>query len=131
MQSEILERKCSGSGWTVLNSIFMNNKGPSHALKGRTFFFISFAKKFIILITWNTILYYWHVSPDSPYGRLLVLLIFKIFPVLTSFFFFFWFALDDSLRENNKALTVPLHLMNSYFIISRVALFKMLKCLSH
>ena len=30
---------------------FMNNKIPSHTLKGRTFFAITFAKKFIIQIT--------------------------------------------------------------------------------
>ena len=35
----------------VFNSIFMNSKGPSHTLKHRTCFFITFGKKFIIQIT--------------------------------------------------------------------------------
>ena len=42
--------KCLESSSAVFNSIFMNNKGPSHTLKVRTFFFITFAKKFIVKI---------------------------------------------------------------------------------
>ena len=76
-------------------------------LKGRAFFFITFAKKFITQITWNAILYHWHASPAINYGKLLVLFFLKIFPTPTTFSFFFWFALDDSLRENNKTLTAP------------------------
>ena len=108
------EGKCLESSWAVFNRIFMNNKGPSHTLKDRTFFFITFAKKFIILITWNTILYHWHASPAINYGKLLFLFFFNFFPVPTSFSFFFWFAPDDSLTENNKTLTAPLHLINSF-----------------
>ena len=44
------ERKCLESSWAVFNSIFMSNKGPSQQLKDHTFFFITFAKKFIIQI---------------------------------------------------------------------------------
>ena len=51
------EGKCLGSSWVIFYSIFMNNEGPSHTLKARTFFFITFAKNFIIRITWNSILY--------------------------------------------------------------------------
>ena len=106
--------KCLESNWEVFNSTFMNNKGPSHTLKGRTFFFITFAKKFIIQITWNAILYHWHASPAINYGKFLVLLLFKTFPTPTTFSFFFWFAPDDSLRENKKTQSAPLHLMNPF-----------------
>ena len=55
----------------------LNNKGISHAfLKDRTFFFITFAKNFIIQITWNAILYHWHASPAINYGKLLVIFFF-------------------------------------------------------
>ena len=94
--------KCLESSWTVFNSIFMNNMRPSHTLKGRTFFSITFAKTFVIQITWNSILYHWHASPAINYGKLLLLFFFLIFPTPTFFSFFFWFAPDDSLRENNK-----------------------------
>ena len=33
------------------NSIFMNDKGPSHSLKGRKFFFTKFTKDFMTQIT--------------------------------------------------------------------------------
>ena len=45
------EGQCLESSWAVFNRIFMNNKGPSHTLKGHAFFFINFAKKLIIQIT--------------------------------------------------------------------------------
>ena len=64
--------KCLESSWSVFNSIFMNNKGSSHTLK----FFITFAKTFILQITWNTIPDHWHVSPAVNYGKLLVLFFF-------------------------------------------------------
>ena len=67
-KSEIPEGKCLESSWAVFNSIFMNNKVPSHTLEGLTFFFIIFVKKFIIQITWNLILYHWHASPAINYG---------------------------------------------------------------
>ena len=70
------EGKCLENSSAVFNSIFMNNKGPSHTLKGHTFFFISFTKKFIIQITWNSILYHWHASPAINYGKLLILFFF-------------------------------------------------------
>ena len=61
IQRERPKGKCLESSWAVFNSIFMNNKGPSYTLKGRTFFFIIFTTMFIIQITWNMILYHWHV----------------------------------------------------------------------
>ena len=33
----------------------------------------TFAKKFVIQKTWNTILYHWHASPAMNYGKLIVL----------------------------------------------------------
>ena len=50
----------------------------------------------------------WHASPAMNYGKLLVLFFLKIFPAPTTFSFFFWFAPDDSLRENKKTLTAPI-----------------------
>ena len=38
-------RKMLGEQLLVFNSIFMNNKGPSHALKGRTFFSLLLLKR--------------------------------------------------------------------------------------
>ena len=76
IQREKPEGKWLESSWVVFNSFFINNKGPSHALKGCTFFSNTFAEKFLIQITWNTILYHRH--PSINYGQLLVL-----------FFFFF------------------------------------------
>ena len=35
-----------------------------------------FAEKFIIQITWNSILYHWHASPAINYGKCLVLFFF-------------------------------------------------------
>ena len=32
------EENCLESSWVVFNSIFMNDKGPSHTLKGRYIF---------------------------------------------------------------------------------------------
>ena len=113
-KSERSEGKCLESSWAVFNSIFMNNEGPRHTLKDRTFFFITFAKRFIIQRTWNSVLYHSYASPAINYGKLLVLFFFKIFPVPTSCSFFFWFAPDDSLTENNKTLTASLHLINSF-----------------
>ena len=55
-----------------------------------------------------------HASPAINYDKLLILFFFKIFPQPTSFSFFYRFAPDDSLRENNKTLTAPLHLMISF-----------------
>ena len=91
IKKERPEGKSLESSWAVFNSIFMNNKGPSHTLKGRTFFFIIFAKTFITQMISNSILYHWHASPAISYGKLLVLALFffKIFPVPTSFSFFF------------------------------------------
>ena len=89
---EIHRKKSFESSWTVSNSILMDNKGPSHTLKGCTFFFINFAKTFIIQITWNAILYHWHLSPAINYGKLLVLFFFWMFPKPASFSFFFWFV---------------------------------------
>ena len=113
MQRERLEGKCLESNWTASNSIFMNNKGSIHTLKGHTLFFITVTKRFIIQITWNTIPYHWHAPPAGNYGKLLVLFVFKIFTAPTSFSFFFWFAPDDSLKENNNSLTAPFHLLIS------------------
>ena len=98
IQREKPEGKWLESSWVVFNSFFINNKGPSHALKGCTFFSNTFAEKFLIQITWNTILYHRH--PSINYGKLLVLFFFFffIFPKPTSFYLFFWFAPDD----NNK-----------------------------
>ena len=48
---EIPEGKCLESSQAVFNSILMSNKGASHTLKGRIFYFITFAKTFIIQIT--------------------------------------------------------------------------------
>ena len=81
--------------------------------KAVTFFFITFAKNFIIQITWNMILYHWP-SPSISYGKFLVLFFFKIFFAPTFFSFFLWFAPDGSLRENSKTLTAPLHLINQF-----------------
>ena len=106
------DRDRKNNAWRAVEQIlivfFINNEGPSHALKGHTFFFIIFVKKFIIQITWNVILYHWHASPAINYGKILVLFFLKIFPVPTTFFFFFCFAPDDSSRENNKTLTAPI-----------------------
>ena len=102
------ERDRKENGWAVFNSIFINSNGPSYTLKGHISFFIIFAKKFIMQITWNAICYHWHASPAMYYGKLLVLFFFKIFPAPTTFSFFFSFAPDDSLRENNKTLTAPI-----------------------
>ena len=110
---ERLEGKCLKCIWAVFNSIFTNNERSSHNLKDRTFFFIIFAKKFIIQITWNSVLYHWYASPAINYDKL-VLFFYKIFPVPTSFSFFFWFAPDDSLTEKNKTLIAPLHLITSF-----------------
>ena len=90
------------SSWAVSNGVFMNNRGPSHTWKGRIFFFITFAKKFIVQITWNTIPYHWHLSPVINHYKLLALLFFfLIFPAPIAFFVF-WFPPDDRLREKNK-----------------------------
>ena len=105
-------KKCLENSWAVFNSVFLINKGPSHTLKGLTFFFTTFSKMCIIQITWNMILSHWHVSPAINYGKLFVPLFLKILPAPTSFCFFFWFAPDDSLKENNKTLTTPLYLIN-------------------
>ena len=43
-------RKMLGEQLSRFNSIFMNNKKPSHTLKSRTFFVITFAKKSIVQI---------------------------------------------------------------------------------
>ena len=43
-------RKMLGEQLSRFNSIFMNNKKPSHTLKCRTFFVITFAKKSIVQI---------------------------------------------------------------------------------
>ena len=107
------EGNCLESSWAVFNGIFMSNKGPSHTLKGCYIFFITFAKNFIIQITWNMILYHWP-SPSISYGKFLVLFFFKIFFAPTFFSFFLWFAPDGSLRENSKTLTAPLHLINQF-----------------
>ena len=64
--------------------------------------FLCWLITFIIQITWNTILYDFHVTPAINYGKLLVLFFFKTLPELTSFSFFFWFTPDDGLRENNS-----------------------------
>ena len=96
IKKERPEAKCLESSRADFDSIFM---------------LITFSKKLIIQITWNTILYPWHPSPAINYGKLLILL---IFPASTSFSFFFWFVPDDSLRENNKTLTAPLSLMNPF-----------------
>ena len=69
------EGKCLENSWAVFNRIFIKNNGPSHSLKGRTFFFITFAKKFIIQVTWNMILYHWQPSHAIDYGKLLFLYI--------------------------------------------------------
>ena len=76
IQRDRPEGKCLESSWAVSNSIFINNKKASHILKCSTFFFINFAEKFIIQITWNAILYNWHVSPAINHGKLLVLFFF-------------------------------------------------------
>ena len=40
------ERDRKKNAWrAIFKSVFMNNKGPSHTLKGRTCFFITFTKK--------------------------------------------------------------------------------------
>ena len=96
--------KCLGNSGAAFNSIFINNKRPSHTLKYCTFFVITFAKKSITQITWNTILYHWRASPAINYGKILAQFFFKMFSLPTSFSFFFWSAPDDSLRENNKPL---------------------------
>ena len=88
--------------WVVFNSIFMDNKGPSHTLKGCTFFVINFAKKFIIQIIWNAIRYNWDLSSATNYDKLLVLFFLKIFPKRRPFSLFFWFAPDD----NNKTTRI-------------------------
>ena len=106
------ERKYLESIWATLNGIFMNNKGPCHILKGRTFFFITVTKTFIKQITWNTILYHLHAPPAINYGKLFVLF-FLIFPAPTPLLFFFWFAIDDSLRNKNNTVTAPFHLLIS------------------
>ena len=50
-ERERAEGKCLDSSWAVFNNAFMNNKEPSHTLKGHTLFFITFAEKFVIQIT--------------------------------------------------------------------------------
>ena len=102
-ERERLEGKYLESSWAVFQSIFMNHKGPSHTFKGRTFFFITFAEKFIIqIVNINTILYRWHPPPALNYGKLLVLFFFKIFPEPTPFSFFFWFTPNDSLKKTTR-----------------------------
>ena len=64
-------------------------KRPSHTLKSRTCFFITFVKKFIIQITWNSIFYHWHASPAINYSKLLLLFSFKYFPYPSPFPFSF------------------------------------------
>ena len=44
-------KKCLENSGAVFNSIFLINKGPSHTLKGLTFFFTTFSKMCIIQIT--------------------------------------------------------------------------------
>ena len=107
-------RKVPWEQLSSFNNIFINNKEPSHTLKDRAFFLASFAKRFIIQITWNTILSHRHGPPAINYGKHLVEFFFKIFPAVTPFSFFFLFAPDDSLRENSETLTAPLHLMNPF-----------------
>ena len=51
IKTEKPQGKCLESSWAVFNKIFMNNKEPSHILKGHTFFFITFTEKFITQIT--------------------------------------------------------------------------------
>ena len=65
-------RKMLGEQLLVFNSIFMNNKGPSHALKGRTFFSLLLLKRSL----YNMILHHWHISPAINYGKLLLLFFF-------------------------------------------------------
>ena len=115
MQREITRGKCLENSWAFLNSIFMNDNGLIHTLKGRKVFFTTFAEKFIIQITGNVILYTWHLLPGISHGKLLVLLFFLFnISAPTSFSFFFWYAPDDSLRENSDTLTAPLYLMNLF-----------------
>ena len=91
-------RKGFESSWTFYNGILMNNNGPSHTLKDCTFLFINFTKTFIIQITWNAILYHWHLSPAINYGKLLVLFFFWMFPKPTSFSLFSWFVPNGNNR---------------------------------
>ena len=83
----------------------MNNKGPSHALKSCTFFFINFAKKSIIQITRNAILYHWHLSPATNYGKLLILFFFKHFPNPRPFPFSFDLLLMITTRQQDSNST--------------------------
>ena len=106
------EGKRLGNSWTVFNSIFMNNKGPSHTLKGRTFFFITFAKKFIIQITWNLILYHWHASSAMNYGKLLLLFFFKIFPVISRM---------STWEIKEQVLPKKLFSLNNFLVSVRIA----------
>ena len=111
MQREITRGKCLVNSWAFLNSIFMNDNGLIHTLKGRKVFFTTFAEKFIIQITGNVILYTWQLVTVS---SLFYFFFFLIFPHLRPFPFFFWYAPDDSLRENSDTLTAPLYLMNLF-----------------
>ena len=70
-----------------------------------TFFFINFAKKCIMQITWNAILYHWQPSPAINYSKLLISILFYRFPKPTSFFLFFRFAPED----NNKTTSLKQH----------------------
>ena len=53
------------NNWAVFDSIFMIKKRQNHTSKDRTFFSTPFAKKFIMQITWNMILYHWHISSNK------------------------------------------------------------------
>ena len=108
---ERLKGNCLESSWAVF-TVFLSTIRDQAIPWMAVHFFITFIKKFITQITWNAILYHWHASPTINYGKFLVLLFSKTFPTPTTFSFFFWFAPDDSLRENNKTLTAPLHFMN-------------------
>ena len=129
-ERERSERKCLKSSWAVFNRIFINNNESRHTLKGRTFFFIIFAEKFIMQITWNVIFYHWDASPAINYSKLylkiilqiIVLFFLKIFPAPTILFVFLlicsWWYFKRKQQNSNS----------TYFIISRAALFNLLKC---
>ena len=98
-------------------------RGPSHTLKGRTFFFIIFAKTFITQMISNSILYHWHASPAISYGKLLVLALFffKIFPVPTSFSFFLicsWWQFKRKQQDSNSTSSPDKSILRIFYNFS-------------
>ena len=90
------ERDRKENAWRTVEQfwiVFLSQIRDQAILRKPVHFFITFAKKFIIQVTWNAILNHWHASPGIIYGEILVLL-FKNVSCTHNFFLFpllcFW-----------------------------------------